>query len=96
MNFSELKVNPLILMGIEKMGFEEMTDIQSKVIPVALDGVDIIGQAPTGTGKTISTLFPAIKTFPDGKNDKIFYLSAKNQTKEVALNAIKKMIEKNI
>ena len=62
MNFSELKVNPLILMGIEKMGFEEMTDIQSKVIPVALDGVDIIGQAPTGTGKTVAFSIPVLNT----------------------------------
>lgn len=61
MNFSELKVNPLILMGIEKMGFEMMTDIQSRVIPVALDGVDIIGQAPTGTGKTVAFSIPVLE-----------------------------------
>jgi len=45
MNFNELKVNPLILEGIEKMGFELMTDIQAKVIPLALKGCDVIGQA---------------------------------------------------
>ena len=60
MNFNELKVNPLILQGIEKMGFESMTDIQTKVIPLALKGNDIIGQAPTGTGKTIAFTIPVL------------------------------------
>lgn len=60
MNFNELKVNPLILQGIEKMGFEAMTDIQMKVIPLALKGKDIIGQAPTGTGKTVAFAIPVL------------------------------------
>ena len=50
--FSDLQVNSLILQGIEKMKFEDMTEVQEKVIPVALEGHDVIAQAPTGTGKT--------------------------------------------
>ena len=46
-------------------------------------------EAPTGTGKTMSTLFPSVKTFKDNINDKIFYLSAKNQGKQVAHDAMK-------
>lgn len=71
-------------------------DLSKYVYSVCRDGGEFFFEAPTGTGKTISTLFPAVKTFPDDKNEKIFYLSAKNQTKEVALNAIKKMIEKGL
>ncbi len=41
-------------------------------------------QAPTGVGKTISTLFPAVKAVGEEKADKIFYLTAKTITRTVA------------
>ena len=58
--FEELKINPLLIKGIEKMKFEAMTEIQEKVIPIALKMVDIIAQAPTGTGKTIAYALPIL------------------------------------
>lgn len=60
MQFTELNVNPLIIDGIKKMEFEELTDIQEKVIPLAIEGGDIIGQAPTGTGKTLAFAIPIL------------------------------------
>jgi DNA excision repair protein ERCC-2 len=51
-------------------------------------------KATTGTGKTVSTLFPSIKALPEGLCQKIFYLTAKNIAKEVAQACLKKM-EKN-
>ncbi|MHC1757500.1 MAG: DEAD/DEAH box helicase [Methanosarcina sp.] len=39
-------------MAVEDMGFEETTTIQAQSIPYMLEGRDVIGQAPTGTGKT--------------------------------------------
>ena len=44
-------------------------------------------QAPTGTGKTISTLFPAIRAVGENLGDKIFYLTAKTITRTVAKDA---------
>ena len=41
-------------------------------------------QAPTGVGKTISTLFPAVKAVGEGKAQRIFYLTAKTITRTVA------------
>lgn len=41
-------------------------------------------QAPTGVGKTVSTLFPAMKAMGEGLSDKIFYLTAKTITRQVA------------
>ncbi|MBE5889667.1 MAG: ATP-dependent DNA helicase [Lachnospiraceae bacterium] len=41
-------------------------------------------QAPTGVGKTISTVFPAVKAVGEGKGDRIFYLTAKTITASVA------------
>lgn len=47
--------------------------------------------APTGTGKTISTLYPAIKGLLKGRYDKIFYLTAKTATRQVASKALNDM-----
>ncbi|MBQ7840910.1 MAG: ATP-dependent DNA helicase [Lachnospiraceae bacterium] len=43
-------------------------------------------EAPTGVGKTISTVFPAVKAIGEGKADRIFYLTAKTITRTVADN----------
>ncbi|MDF2984609.1 MAG: 2 domain protein [Eubacterium sp.] len=48
-------------------------------------------QAPTGIGKTISTLFPAVKAFGEQRISKIFYLTAKTITRQVAEEAFVKM-----
>lgn len=43
------------------MGFESATDIQSQAIPVSLSGRDVIGQAQTGTGKTVAFSIPVVE-----------------------------------
>ena len=43
------------------MGFVDATPIQAKAIPVLLEGRDVIGQAQTGTGKTVAFAIPAIE-----------------------------------
>ncbi|MBY0147932.1 ATP-dependent DNA helicase [Neobacillus niacini] len=48
-------------------------------------------KAPTGIGKTISTLFPAIKAFGEGHLNRIFYLTAKTITRSTAEEAVEKM-----
>ena len=48
-------------------------------------------EAPTGVGKTISTLFPSIKAMGEGKGQKIFYLTAKTITRTVADDTIELM-----
>lgn len=50
--FSDLNLSKEIQMAVEDMGFEETTTIQAQSIPYMLEGRDVIGQAPTGTGKT--------------------------------------------
>ena len=58
LRFEELGLYPQILRAVEEMGFEEATPIQSQAIPAVLSGVDVIGQAQTGTGKTASFGIP--------------------------------------
>lgn len=57
---------------------------------------NIFVQAPTGIGKTISTLFPAVKAIGEGYTSKIFYLTAKTITRQVAEEAIKVMSNKGL
>lgn len=53
-------------------------------------------QAPTGVGKTISTIYPAVKAVGEGKADKIFYLTAKTITRTVAGNALDILRQKGL
>ena len=46
-------------------------------------------EAPTGTGKTITTVFPAIKAIGEGKADRLFYLTAKTITRTVAEDTVR-------
>ncbi|MCC3236635.1 hypothetical protein LLE95_02955 [Pediococcus acidilactici] len=50
-------------------------------------------EAPTGTGKTISTLFPSIKAIGEAKMERIFYLTAKQSTQHVVEEALELMAE---
>ena len=53
-------------------------------------------EAPTGVGKTISTLFPAVMSMGEGRGQKIFYLTAKTITRTVADDAIELMRQKGL
>ncbi|MQS53009.1 ATP-dependent DNA helicase [Companilactobacillus mishanensis] len=48
-------------------------------------------EAPTGTGKTISTLFPAIKAMGEDRIERLFYLTAKQSTRHVAEETVEMM-----
>ncbi|MDE6698482.1 MAG: ATP-dependent DNA helicase [Lachnospiraceae bacterium] len=50
-------------------------------------GVDLFIQAPTGIGKTLSTIFPAVKSYGEGICNKIFYLTAKTIAATVAIDS---------
>lgn len=56
-------------------------------------GSRLFCQAPTGIGKTISTLYPSVKCVGEGVADKIFYLTSKASIRREALAAAKKMRE---
>lgn len=52
--FEQLGLNNEVLKAIEKLGFENPSPIQEKAIPVMMENYDVIGQAQTGTGKTLA------------------------------------------
>ena len=69
MKFNELSINPILLDGINNVGFTELTEIQELIIPKALKGIDLIGQAPTGTGKTLAFGIPVLENINEDNHD---------------------------
>lgn len=61
MKFNELHLSTELLAEIEKAGFVEASPIQEQTIPLAMAGKDVIGQAQTGTGKTVAFGFPTLE-----------------------------------
>jgi ATP-independent RNA helicase DbpA len=51
-SFKSLNLSPEILLNLETLGFSTMTPIQEAALPLILEGVDLIAQAKTGSGKT--------------------------------------------
>ncbi|HCC28612.1 MAG TPA: DEAD/DEAH box helicase, partial [Marinilabiliales bacterium] len=50
--FNELNLMPSLLKSLEEEGYQTPTPIQEEAIPIVLDGIDLLGCAQTGTGKT--------------------------------------------
>jgi len=59
--FESLDLSDVMLDALEMAGYEYPTPIQAGLIPLALDGIDVVGQARTGTGKTASFAIPILE-----------------------------------
>ncbi len=75
MTFDELRLDEPLLDAVHSAGYETPTPIQAKVIPLVLDGKDVLGCAQTGTGKTAAFALPILQRLnasrppkrPDGR-----------------------------
>jgi ATP-dependent RNA helicase RhlE len=65
MPFTHLKLHPALLKAIKELGWARPTAIQGDAIPPALEGRDVIGGAPTGSGKTAAFLLPIVHRLID-------------------------------
>lgn len=59
--FDELETSTEMRKAIRDMGFQTLTPIQAQTIPLILEGKDVIGQAQTGTGKTLAFGLPILE-----------------------------------
>ena len=66
-------------------------DLASGVYRACVQSRPLLVQAPTGIGKTIGTVFPALRAMPVRGIDKIFFLTAKTPGRQVALDALRKV-----
>ncbi len=87
-------------LNILKFPFDNYRSGQRKLskyaYAIAKNGGKFFAEAPTGIGKTMSTLFPFIKSLSLDDESKIFYLTAKTSGKESAYSAVKLLKEKGL
>jgi len=67
--FEKLGLNPALVEGLESAEIVTPTEIQERVIPLALANKDIIGQSETGTGKTLAYLLPLFQKIDTSKRE---------------------------
>lgn len=79
--FSEMEINPKILDILNSLKFSQPTPIQSKAIPLAIKGQDVVGIAQTGTGKTLAFAIPILQQLAEGKKQALILLP----TRELAI-----------
>ncbi len=81
-----------------KFPYPTVREGQSKFIKTAYKtiarGGTLFAVAPTGTGKTMSALFPAIRALGEGIRDKVFYFTPKETTAEAAIDALSLLSER--
>ncbi|MDR3415366.1 MAG: DEAD/DEAH box helicase [Nevskia sp.] len=58
--FQELSLSQPVLQALAEVGYEAPSPIQARIIPLMLDGRDVLGQAQTGTGKTAAFALPIL------------------------------------
>jgi len=80
MSFEKLGLVPQLCSAVDELGYTKATPVQKKVIPLVLDGKDVMATAQTGTGKTASYALP------------ILQLLAKKEIKEETIKEVRALI----
>lgn len=86
MNFDDLNISQDIKKAIADMDLTKLTPIQERAIPKALKGLDVIGQAQTGSGKTIAFAIPILEKIfiPDKSPQAIVLCPTRELSMQVA------------
>jgi ATP-dependent RNA helicase RhlE len=71
MNFEAFNLHPSIMAGVRALGYSVPTPIQSQVIPLVMQGRDVIGLAQTGTGKTAAFVLPILERLRSGPRGRV-------------------------
>jgi ATP-dependent RNA helicase DeaD len=82
-SFRDLKLSEPLIRVLDEIGYETPTPIQSQAIPLLMNGQDILGHAPTGTGKTAAFALPLLSNI-DVQNKNIQVLTL-TPTRELAI-----------
>jgi len=88
--FNSLNLRDEVMQAIGELGYATPTPIQIGMIPLMLTGVDVIGQAQTGTGKTAAFALPILNNFQPQKHVQALVLAP---TRELALQVADAMVK---
>ncbi|MDA8703093.1 DEAD/DEAH box helicase [Pseudomonadales bacterium] len=81
--FRDLNLSKELLQGLDEVGYETPSPIQAQAIPHLMQGLDILGHAPTGTGKTAAFALPLLSRLD--LNDRSVQVMALAPTRELAV-----------
>lgn len=70
-------------------------DLAAAVYKACTTAQPLLAQAPTGIGKTIATVYPALRAMPARGSDKLFFLTAKTPGRQVALEALQRVRDRS-
>ncbi len=82
MKFEEIIKNKKILDRLSELNYTVPTEIQAKIIPLIFDGVDVLGQSQTGTGKTLAFALPILESIKENRKLQTLVLAL---TRELAI-----------
>ena len=82
-SFRDLQLPPMLLAALDAVGYETPTPIQAEAIPHLMEGLDLLGHAPTGTGKTAAFALPLLSRI-DLQNKQVQVLTL-TPTRELAI-----------
>ncbi len=92
-SFEEIGISQNLLKILKELDFNEPTEIQEKVIPLALAGRDIIGESATGSGKTLAFGAPIVKNIHGGRGIQVLILTPTRELTEQVSNSLSKFSE---
>lgn len=81
-NFERFELKPFLINALEEKNISLPTEIQERLIPAIKNGIDVIGQSQTGTGKTFAFLLPILHRIEVGKKETQAVITA--PTRELA------------
>jgi superfamily II DNA/RNA helicase len=94
-SFSEFIISNDIIAGLEKQNITSPTEIQSLVIPDALQNKDIIGESYTGSGKTLAYLIPVFQKIDCSKRENQVLILAPTHELVMQIDAQVRLLAEN-
>ena len=83
--FSQLTLHPSLIQAAADLGFEKPTEVQTRVIPLMLEGKDILAQSQTGSGKTAAFAFPILHHLISSDRNGMISTLVLTPTRELAI-----------
>ena len=84
-DFSHLPLHPKLVQVAAELGYTTPTEVQAQVIPLMLDGKDVIAQSQTGSGKTAAFAMPLLQNLIPGSTPRNVQALVLAPTRELAI-----------
>lgn len=94
-SFKDLNLSSNLIAGLKKQGITIPTEIQEKVIPLAISNSDIIGQSETGSGKTLCYILPLFEKINTDKREMQAFILAPTHELVMQIDKVVKLLSQD-